>query len=141
MAEQPEAPNGPDLRQGVQAADVPDGGMIAGHVDGEAVLLVHRGEEWFAIGATCTHYSGPLAEGLVVGDTVRCPWHHACFSLRTGASLRPPALNDLPSWEVERRNGRVVVGARRGPSAPSPRRAWAPRRIVIVGGGAAGNSA
>jgi NADPH-dependent 2,4-dienoyl-CoA reductase/sulfur reductase-like enzyme/nitrite reductase/ring-hydroxylating ferredoxin subunit len=141
MAEQQEAPKGPDLRQGVQVADVPDGGMIAGHVDGEAVLLVRRGEEWFALGATCSHYSGPLAQGLVVGDTVRCPWHHACFSLRTGAALRPPALNDLPSWEVERRDGLVVVGARRRPSGPSPRRSRAPERIVIVGGGAAGDSA
>jgi NADPH-dependent 2,4-dienoyl-CoA reductase/sulfur reductase-like enzyme/nitrite reductase/ring-hydroxylating ferredoxin subunit len=141
MAEQQEAPKGPDLRQGVEVAEVPDGGMIAGHVDGEAALLVHRGQEWFAIGAACSHYSGPLPEGLVVGDTVRCPWHHACFSLRTGVVLRPPALNDLPTWEVERRNGRVVVGARRQPAAPKPRRPRAPERVVIIGAGAAGNSA
>ena len=141
MAEQPEGPKGPDLRQGVQAADVPDGGMIAGHVDGEAVLLVRRGEEWFAVGATCSHYSGPLAEGLVVGDTVRCPWHHACFSLRTGVALRPPALNDVPSWEVERLDGRVIVGARRQPAGPRPRRSRGPERVLIVGAGAAGDSA
>jgi NADPH-dependent 2,4-dienoyl-CoA reductase/sulfur reductase-like enzyme/nitrite reductase/ring-hydroxylating ferredoxin subunit len=141
MAEQQEVPKGPDLRQGVQVAEVPDGAMIAGHVDGEAVLLVRRGEEWFAIGAACTHYSGPLPEGLVVGDTVRCPWHHACFSLRTGVALRPPALNDLPTWEVDRRDGRIVVGARRQPAGPKPRRPRAPERVVIVGAGAAGNSA
>jgi Ferredoxin subunits of nitrite reductase and ring-hydroxylating dioxygenases len=73
MAEHEQAPQGPDLRRGVLATEVPDGGMIAGHVDGEAVLLVHRGVEWFAVGATCSHYSGPLPEGLVIGDTVRCP--------------------------------------------------------------------
>jgi NADPH-dependent 2,4-dienoyl-CoA reductase/sulfur reductase-like enzyme/nitrite reductase/ring-hydroxylating ferredoxin subunit len=115
--------------------------MIAGHVDGDPALLVRRGEEWFAVGAACTHYSGPLAEGLVVGDTVRCPWHHACFSLRTGQALRPPALNDLPSWEVEQRDGRVYVGARRTPARRATARARAPERVVIIGGGAAGNSA
>jgi len=71
MASEQDGPTGPDLRQGIPAADVPDGGMVAGHVDGEAVLLARRGDEWFAIGAACTHYSGPLPEGLMVGDTVR----------------------------------------------------------------------
>ena len=134
-------PSGPDLRQGVAETDIPDGGMLAGHVDGDGVLLAHVGDEWFAIGAACSHYSGPLPEGLVVEDTVRCPWHHACFSLRTGQALRPPALNDLPCWVVERRDGRVRVGARRKPAPRPVRPPNAPARVVIVGGGAAGNSA
>ena len=140
MAEQ-QKPSGPDLKQGITAKDVPDGGMIAGHVDGEAVLLARRGSEWFAIGAACSHYSGPLPEGILVGDTVRCPWHHACFDLRTGRPVRPPALNDLPCWDVEHRDGRIIVGARRAPARPAPRRDPGPERVVIVGGGAAGNSA
>jgi apoptosis-inducing factor 3 len=140
-SEHEEAPAGPDLKQGVPVGDVPDGGMIAGQVDGDPALLVRRGEEWFAVGAACTNYSGPLPEGLVVGDTVRCPWHHACFSLRTGQALRPPALNDLPSWEVEQRDGRVYVGARRAPARRATARGRAPERVVIIGGGAAGNSA
>jgi apoptosis-inducing factor 3 len=142
MADQHEGPTGPDLKQGIPAGDVPDGGTVVGHADGESVLLVRRGAAWFAIGAACSHYSGPLGEGLVVGDTVRCPWHHACFSLRTGEALRPPALNDLPCWDVEERGGRVFVGAKRPAAArPTPRRSRAPERVVIVGGGAAGNSA
>jgi NADPH-dependent 2,4-dienoyl-CoA reductase/sulfur reductase-like enzyme/nitrite reductase/ring-hydroxylating ferredoxin subunit len=141
MASEHEGPAGPDLKQGVPVGDVPDGGMLAGQVDGDPALLVRRGEEWFAVGAACTHYSGPLPEGLVVGDTVRCPWHHACFSLRTGQALRPPALNDLPSWEVEQRDGRVYVGAKRAPARRATARGRAPERVVIIGGGAAGNSA
>ena len=141
MAADHDGPTGPDLKQGSPAGDVPEGGMVGGQVDGESVLLARRGGAWFAVGAACSHYSGPLAEGLVVGDTVRCPWHHACFSLRTGQALRPPALNDLPSWEVEQRDGVVYVGAKRASRKRVPVRPRAPERVVIVGGGAAGNSA
>jgi nitrite reductase/ring-hydroxylating ferredoxin subunit len=88
-------PPGPDLTSGIPVNDIPDGRMILGHVGEDPVLLARRGEEFFAIGATCSHYGGPLAEGLMVEDTVRCPWHHACFSLRTGEALRAPALNPM----------------------------------------------
>src|SRR5215468_5946046 len=133
-------PSGPDLTQGVPVGDVVDGGMLAGHVGKDAVLLARRGRQWFAIGATCTHYSGPLAEGLVVGDTVRCPWHHACFSLRTGEALRAPALDPVACWRVERVGDKVFVRARLTPSAPKPV-INAPSSVVIVGGGAAGLAA
>ena len=83
---------GPDLNQGIPEADLLDGGMLVGHAEGESVLLARQSGNVFAIGATCTHYGGPLGEGLMVGDTVRCPWHHACFSLRTGEALAAPAL-------------------------------------------------
>jgi NADPH-dependent 2,4-dienoyl-CoA reductase/sulfur reductase-like enzyme/nitrite reductase/ring-hydroxylating ferredoxin subunit len=145
MSEQAPAVTGPDLAAGVAVTGVSEGKLLAGHVGEEAVLLTRQGNEWFAIGAVCSHYSGPLAEGLMVGDTVRCPWHHACFSLRTGQALRPPALNDVPCWEVEQKGNMVFVrgkAPRPGPRAasqPSPIRS--PESIVIVGAGAAGNSA
>jgi len=132
--------SGPDLAAGVVAGDVKDGAALAGHAHGKPVLLVRRGAELFAIGATCSHYGGPLAEGLVVDDTVRCPWHHACFSLRTGKALRAPALNPVPCFGVEQREGKVfVVGERPAGAAPSP--VTAPPSVVIVGAGAAGNAA
>ncbi len=141
MASEQEGPSGPDLKAGIRAADVADGALLAGRVDDDEVLLARRGQEWFAIGARCSHYSGPLAEGLMVGDTVRCPWHHACFDLRTGEPLRPPALNDLPAYDVEVRDGIVRVTARRTTTRTGLRRVKGPESVVIVGGGAAGNMA
>src|ERR1700680_392354 len=101
MAEGEGAPK-PAFRNGFSVRDLPDGGMVLGQVDAEDVILVRRGGEFFAVGASCTHYHGPLSDGLVVGDTVRCPWHHACFSLRTGEALRAPALDPISCWRVEK---------------------------------------
>src|SRR6202171_23550 len=128
---------GPDFSQGILLSDVPDAGMLAGHVAGEGVLVVRRGDEVFAIGSTCTHYGGPLGEGLVVGDTVRCPWHHACFSLRTGDPVRPPARDPVPSWRVEREGERIVIREKNEPRKPKATSAG-PASVVIVGGGGGG---
>jgi nitrite reductase/ring-hydroxylating ferredoxin subunit/thioredoxin reductase len=133
-------PSGPDLAQGVTLSDIADGTMLQGHVDGEAVLLARRGEAFYAIGAICSHYSGPLAEGLMVGETVRCPWHHACFDLSTGEALAAPALNPVSCWRVERRQDRVIVREKLAAKAP-PTATKAAGPIVIIGGGAAGNAA
>jgi apoptosis-inducing factor 3 len=131
--------SGPDLAAGVPISSIPDGGMLAGRVGEDAVLLVRRGDEVLAIGATCTHYGGPLAEGIVVGDTVRCPWHHACFRLRDGENVRPPALSPVASWEILRDGDAVRVGAKRPEPAPAKTRpAGAPDSVVIVGAGPAG---
>jgi NADPH-dependent 2,4-dienoyl-CoA reductase/sulfur reductase-like enzyme/nitrite reductase/ring-hydroxylating ferredoxin subunit len=143
MEQDSKEPVGPDLAQGVALDQLPDGAMLVGHAGGEQVLLARRGDEIFAVGAHCTHYSGPLAEGLLVGDTVRCPWHHACFDLRTGEAVRAPALSPIACFDVEQRNGKITVGARRAAPHPKPRRKTSgePERIVIIGGGAAGFAA
>jgi NADPH-dependent 2,4-dienoyl-CoA reductase/sulfur reductase-like enzyme/nitrite reductase/ring-hydroxylating ferredoxin subunit len=140
MASSEAEAKGPDLAAGVAAGALADGAMLAGHVGEEPVLLARVGGEYFAVGRVCTHYSGPLAEGILVGDTVRCPWHHACFSLRSGEPLRAPALNPIPCWKVETSGGRIRVT---GPLAPpAPRAApGGPSSVVIVGGGAAGAAA
>jgi NADPH-dependent 2,4-dienoyl-CoA reductase/sulfur reductase-like enzyme/nitrite reductase/ring-hydroxylating ferredoxin subunit len=144
MAENPTKPGGPDLMTGVAVAELADGGKLAGHVGDEEVLLVRRGTEVFAVGAKCTHYHGPLVDGLVVGDTVRCPWHHASFDLRTGEALRAPALSPLACWSIEQRDGKIFVRDKRAKTKPQPRGKAAgspPERVLIVGGGAAGFAA
>src|SRR6267378_1360070 len=98
---------GPDLAQGMPLAQIPEGELFAAHAFGKPLVVVRRGDSVRAISAQCTHYGGPLAEGLLVDDTVRCPWHHACFSLRTGEALSAPALNTTSCWRVERSGSRI----------------------------------
>jgi NADPH-dependent 2,4-dienoyl-CoA reductase/sulfur reductase-like enzyme/nitrite reductase/ring-hydroxylating ferredoxin subunit len=134
---------GTDFRSGIALRDLREGRMLRGRIDGEDAVVLRSGNEVFAVGAHCSHYHGPLAEGHVVGDTLRCPWHHACFSLRSGAALRAPALDAIACWRVEQIGESAFVreriaspestrGAARVPLAARP------RSVAIVGGGAAG---
>jgi len=162
---------GPDLTQGVELSTIQDGTMLLGHAQGEPVLLARRGDEVFAIGAICTHYGAPLEQGLLDGDSVRCQWHHACFSLRTGEALRAPALDPVSHWRVEHWHRQEVRDVARQftpvetpassvyvqeecggtiyvreklerVSRPSqPPAPSIPGSVVIIGGGAAGNAA
>ena len=132
-----------DLSKGIAASTLNDGSMILGRVGDEDVVLARSGDELFAVRAQCSHYRGPLVEGLLVGDTVRCPWHHACFSLRTGEPLRAPALDPIACWRVDREGDRIFVREKL-PAQSMPRLAsnsQLPSSIVIVGGGAAGVAA
>jgi NADPH-dependent 2,4-dienoyl-CoA reductase/sulfur reductase-like enzyme/nitrite reductase/ring-hydroxylating ferredoxin subunit len=133
---------GPNLTLGVALSAIPDGTMLKGYVGDQAVLLVRRGGDMFAVGAQCTHYGGPLVEGVIVGETIRCPWHHACFDLRSGDALRAPARDPLPRWGVEVLDGiAYVLGQLERQPCPKVRASTAPESVVIVGGGAAGNMA
>ncbi len=142
MANTDTTPPGPDLAQGVPVASVPADGVLAGHVEGVAVLLARLDDGLHAVGGACTHYGAPLAEGLVAHGEIRCPWHHACFSLRTGAALHAPAFAALATWRTEVVGDTVFVRAQDTAGPPAhPRTRLEPERIVIVGGGAAGFAA
>jgi NADPH-dependent 2,4-dienoyl-CoA reductase/sulfur reductase-like enzyme/nitrite reductase/ring-hydroxylating ferredoxin subunit len=140
MAEASSELEGPDFEKGCEIKKVAEGEMLFGHAFGEAVLVARRGDEFFAIGATCTHYGGPLAKGLLVDCTVRCPWHHARFDLRTGEAIAAPALNDVASYRVERRDDRFFVTGKID-REPSRKPKSSPSGVVIVGAGAAGAAA
>lgn len=158
MSEHSDELIGPDLEAGVDASSLAPGQMIAGHAFGEPVLLVHAQVNWFAVGAKCTHYSAPLDQGLLVGETLRCPWHHACFELHNGAASHAPALNDLPSYDVVVENNRVRVLRKRDHGQLKKRSLTTrgsrlpervifeanpvkgPECVVIIGAGAAGNA-
>jgi len=140
MAQDQTEPSGPDLAQGIAAGELKD--KLVGHVGKDEILLVRRGAEIFAVDAHCTHYHGPLVDGLVVDDSVHCPWHHARFDLRSGEALAP-AFSALACWAVEQRDGKIFVRGKRAPAkrASAVASAGQPGRIVIVGGGAAGFAA
>jgi apoptosis-inducing factor 3 len=158
VSEQSDDLTGPDLTQGIEISSVAPGQLIAGHAFGEPVLLAHVEPNWFAVGGKCTHYGAPLDQGCLVSETIRCPWHHACFDLHNGAASRAPALNDLPSYDVLIENNIVRVTRKRdqGQLKGEPHRANSsrapdrvlfeeipvsgPRSVVIIGGGAAGNA-
>lgn len=140
MSGSDEGPTGPDLAAGVPAADVPEGGMLVGRVGEDDVLVARVAGELYAIGAHCTHYHGPLGEGLIVGHTVRCPWHHARFCLRTGEALAAPAIDPVGSWATLERDEKVFVTAK-APEPSKRKSAKGPRRVLIVGGGAGGFAA
>jgi apoptosis-inducing factor 3 len=134
-----------DLTAGVPIDSIASGGTLLGHVGEDEVLLTRVDDRFFAVGPYCTHYHGHLADGLIVGDTIRCPLHHACFSLQTGEPLRAPALDPIACWRVERRDPMVFVREKLPAAQPSPSGSTStgsqPASIVIVGGGAAGIAA
>jgi apoptosis-inducing factor 3 len=138
--------NTPDFTKGFPVDDLQNDGMIQGRLGDEDVILARHADEFFAVGAGCTHYHGPLAEGLIVGDELRCPLHHACFSLRTGMALCAPAFDAIPRWRVECVGNRVFVREKlpalaQYPEANTKRPPNSPSSVVILGGGAAGLAA
>jgi nitrite reductase/ring-hydroxylating ferredoxin subunit len=140
---------GPDLGAGIDDPGLDENGKLLGHANGEAILLARVGDDYVAVGASCTHYGGPLAEGVIADGAVRCPWHHACFSLKTGEALRAPALSPIACYEVALAGGKVRVGKKierdpLSPTYPLPSESGAaprPGNVVIVGAGAAGSAA
>jgi apoptosis-inducing factor 3 len=132
----------PDFRDGIETRDLADGAIVCGRIDSGEAILVRRGDRYFAVGAQCTHYHGPLALGLLVDDTIRCPLHHACFSLRSGAALRAPALDPIPCWRLERFGGKLFARERIPADAPAAvAAAPGPSSVIVIGGGAAGLAA
>jgi len=145
MSGHSDATEGPDFGDGVPVAAVPFEGALAGHVGGERVLLCRIDDGFVAVSGTCTHYGAPLSEGRIEHGEVRCPWHHACFSLRTGRAIGAPAFASLQRYRVELADDEVYVREAlpedAGPTGAPPTAGASPQRIVIVGGGAAGFAA
>ena len=130
----------PNLTQGVSIHTLADNVPFTGHVNDNDVIVIRQGGALFALGAYCSHYGAPLSQGIVARQTVRCPWHHAAFRLHDGGAETPPALQPIACYEVEKRGDMVFVSGARKKVAPRQHSSDI-KNIVIIGGGAAGDSA
>ncbi len=114
--------------------------------EGKEILVVNIDDQIYAVGSHCTHYGAPLAEGALSGDTIICPWHHACFNAKTGSLKEPPASDDLPKFEAVIENDNVLVEVpTEFPYNKIPEMSQkeddSEENYVIIGGGAAGYAA
>ena len=134
-----------------RTSEFTDGEMRQVSVEGKEILLARVNGKFYAVGATCTHYGAPLVDGVLNGERLVCPWHHACFNITSGDLREPPAFDALPRYDVKIENEHVVVripvdaSDRRTPSmakrAMTKRDGKDERLFVIAGGGAAGYTA
>jgi nitrite reductase/ring-hydroxylating ferredoxin subunit/uncharacterized membrane protein len=90
-------------------ANLPDNTPTRAMYQGAPILLVRRGERLFAMAETCSHFSGPLSEGKLEGDSIVCPWHSSRFALEDGRVLDGPAVHPQPCLEVRARDGQIEV--------------------------------
>jgi nitrite reductase/ring-hydroxylating ferredoxin subunit/uncharacterized membrane protein len=88
---------------------LPDNTPTRAMYQGAPILLVRRGERLFAMAETCSHFSGPLSEGKLDGDSIECPYHASRFALEDGRVLNGPAVHPQPCLEVRARNGQIEV--------------------------------
>lgn len=79
--------------------------------EGVAIVLVKQGDAIYALRDACTHLGGPLSEGTIEDDSIRCPWHGSRFCLKDGRVLDGPAVFPERVFEVRVREGRIEVRA------------------------------
>ncbi len=134
--------SGPDLAtEGIPTENIASGVPAVGHYDGKPVVLVQGSGAIHAVGGKCTHYGAPLGDGFSAEGQIRCPWHHAAFDLASGEAVGGPALNPIPVYDTEVREGSVFVTGVRDASFISSPPVVNPDSVVILGSGAAGAAA
>jgi nitrite reductase/ring-hydroxylating ferredoxin subunit/uncharacterized membrane protein len=104
----------------VMAADqLPEGKPVKATVDGTDIFLLKRGEQIYGLANNCSHLGGPLSEGEVEGDSVRCPWHGSRFCLKNGEVLDGPAVHPQPALDVVVRDGQIEVRVSQSSRTPA----------------------
>jgi nitrite reductase/ring-hydroxylating ferredoxin subunit len=81
-------------------ADIPPGAMRYVEIDGLPIALANVGGTIYAFSDACRHQGGPLSAGVLIDDTVTCPWHGWTYSVRTGKAIVPPVAIRIPTYEA-----------------------------------------
>lgn len=90
-------------------AELPESKPTRAKHNGVPILLVRMGTRIFALAETCSHFSGPLSEGKLIGDSIVCPYHDSRFALEDGRVINGPAVHPQPCLEARIKNGQVEV--------------------------------
>jgi nitrite reductase/ring-hydroxylating ferredoxin subunit len=98
-----------DWINAIAESELKEGAPVVVEVEEKKVFLLSSEGRIYACGNECSHYHGPLSDGLVVGHVVTCPWHNARFDIRDGQLVAPPGLNGIPSYETKVEDGRVWI--------------------------------
>jgi nitrite reductase/ring-hydroxylating ferredoxin subunit len=93
----------------LDADELPEGRMAYVDVEGLPVALANVGGAIYAFGDSCRHEGGPLSAGLLIGETVTCPWHGWAYSVRSGKSIVPPVGLRIPVYPTRSDGGRISI--------------------------------
>ncbi|EAW38154.1 FAD-dependent oxidoreductase [Lyngbya sp. PCC 8106] len=131
-----------------QINDLRIGQMKQLSVNNSDILLARLSEQkFYATAPHCTHFGAPLEKGVLVGERIACPWHHACFNITTGDQEEPPGLDALPSFPVRIDGQNIIVQLpetipeQRTPNMTKHNPSADSRVFAIIGTGPAGTFA
>lgn len=72
--------------------DLEPGSCLSVEADGIGVALFNVDGTIYALDNTCPHAGGPLGDGTLYGDIVKCPWHGWRYNVRTGERPENPEI-------------------------------------------------
>jgi len=90
-------------------AELGSGCLRAVLVDGLPIALANIDGTIYAFGDVCRHEGGPLSAGILIGDTITCPWHGWTYNVRTGKSIVPPVGIRIPTYPVVIEDGVIYL--------------------------------
>jgi len=107
-----------DWHKAADPGELDEGQVSACPVGLKTVALTKLNGHYGAIDNRCPHQGGPLGQGTLENDKIRCPWHGFDFDPFTGEAAGGPDFN-VATYPVQVRDDGIYVGT--PPPAPAPR--------------------